>query len=105
MPWNLTTATRRAQWHVDHINNAPTPDEARARVRRWELAEFRALEARRPEDVDGFRRQLTYVIADFLRQMPTGRPAPEFCESMPEVPGGGWTPGSHKGRPAIVEHP
>lgn len=102
---NLTAAARRVQWHIDHINKAPTADEARARARRFELAEFKALEERRPEDVDTFRRHLAYVIADFVRQMPTGQPDPRFRESMLALPGGGWTPVPHKGRAAAVEHP
>lgn len=102
---NVTSSSRRHQWHIDHINNAPDAHEALARAQRWMRAELKACEERRPEDADGFRRQLAYVLADFLRQMPRWRPAPEFRDSLPELPGGGWTPVPHKGRPVPVEHP
>jgi hypothetical protein len=68
-------------------------------------AEFKACQKDRPGDVDGLRRHLAYLIADFLRKMPVSQPAPEFRESMPQLPGGGWSPVPHKGGAVAVEHP
>jgi hypothetical protein len=102
---NVTESSRRRKWFIDHFNNAPDPVESLDRALRFMRAEFKACQKDRPGDADGLRRNLAYLIADFLRQMPASHPAPEFRESMPELPGGGWSPVPHKGGAAAVEHP
>lgn len=102
---NITESSRRRKWHIDHFNSAPDPVESLDRALRFMRAEFKACRKDRPGDVDGLRRHLAYLIADFLRQMPAIHPAPEFLESMPVLPGGGWSPVPHKGGAAAIEHP
>ena len=102
---NVTEAARRRKWHIDHFNNAPDPVESLDRALRFMRAEFKTCQKDRPGDIDPLRRNLAYLIADFLRKMPASHPAPEFRESMPELPGGGWSPVPHKGGTAAVEHP
>ena len=102
---NVTESSRRRKWHIDHFNNAPDAEEALARALRFMRAEFKTCQKDRPADADGLRRHLAYLIADFLRKMPASNPAPEFRESMPVLPGGGWSPVPHKGRTPAVELP
>jgi hypothetical protein len=102
---NVTESSRRRKWHIDHFNDAPDAAEALARALRFMRAELKACKADRPGEVDGLTRHLAYLIADFLRKMPASHPAPEFRESMPALPGGGWSPVPHKGAAAAVEHP
>lgn len=103
---NVTVSSRRQQWHIDHINNAVgDPAEVLSRALRFMQAELKACEKVRPFDADGFRRQLAYLIADFLRQVPVARPGAEFRKSFPALPGGGWTPVPHKGVAPAVELP
>lgn len=102
---NVTESSRRRKWHIDHFNNAPDPVEALDRALRFMRAEFKTCQKDRPGDADGMRRHLAWLIADFLRQMPVATPAPQFRESMPVLPGGGWSPVPHKGGAAAVEHP
>jgi hypothetical protein len=102
---NVTEASRKRKWHIDHFNNAPDAAESLDRALRFMRAEFKACKVDRPGEVDGFTRSLAWMIADFLRQMPASRPGPEFRVSMPVLPGGGWSPVPHKGGAAAVEHP
>ena len=102
---NITESSRRRKWHIDHFNNAPDAAEALARAQRFMRAEFKACQEVRPGDADGLRRHLAYLIADFARKIPVSEPALEFRESMPTLPGGGWSPVPHKGHATAVEHP
>lgn len=102
---NVTESSRRRKWHIDHFNNAPDAEESLDRALRFMRAEFKACQKNRPGDVDGLRRHLAYLIADFSREMSVFYPAPQFRKSMPELPGGGWSPVPHKGGAAAVEHP
>ena len=51
--------------------------------------------ATRPGDAAGLYRQLAHFIATFAADVHRSHPAPEFGDSFPALPGGGWAPKSH----------
>ena len=89
------------KWHIDHINNAPTADEALRRMWDWLRAELRDCQVRRPQDADGFRWQVIHLLAGFGLEIHRSHPADEFRATPPALPGGGWVakPGAN------VQHP
>ena len=62
------------KWHIDHINNAPTADEALRRMDEWIRAELRDCQLRRPQDADGFRWQIVHRLAGIAWRSTTPPP-------------------------------
>ena len=89
---DLRTLPDRCKWHVDHINKAATADEALRRAYEYARAELRDCQLRRPQDADGFRRQIAHVLAGFAGEIHRSHPADEYRYGAPALPGGGWVP-------------
>lgn len=87
--------SRRRKWHIDGINSADGEADRLSRAMSLARAELRRCEASRPGDAPGLRRQLAYLIAAFALDVHKSRPAPEFREAFPPLPGGGWKPKPH----------
>lgn len=89
------------KWHIDHVNNAPTEDEAMRRAVEWVRAELRDCQLRRPQDAEGFRRQIKHVLAGFALEIHRSKPADEYRFGPAPLPGGGWEakPGVNVRRP------
>lgn len=105
MPADSRLPSRRQLWWTDHVNNAPTSAEMLARTVRWMKAEITASRKKRPGDAAGFEVQLAHYLAAFLRDMPRGRPRPEYMDGLPPLPGGGWAPSEHAGPASNVVNP
>ena len=84
--------SRRRKWHIDGINSADSEADRLSRAMSLARAELKRCEVRRPEDAVGLRRQLAYLIAAFALDVHKVRPAHEFREVFPPLPGGGWKP-------------
>lgn len=89
---DLAPVSDRRRWHIDHINKAPTADEAFRRATEWVRAELRDCQLRRPADADGFRWQLIHLLAAVALEIHRSHPAGEFRSTQPKLPGGGWEP-------------
>jgi len=89
---NVTPASRKRQWHIDKVNNATTPADQMDCAISWARAELAQCASARPEDAPGLRRQLAHMIAMFAADIHRVHPAPEFRDSLPPLPGGGWAP-------------
>jgi len=98
---DLTPVSNARRWHIDHINNAPDAAEALRRANEWVRAELRDCQLRRPQDADGFRWQITHLLAGLALVIHRSHPADEFRVAPPNLPGGGWEakPGTN------VQHP
>ena len=98
---DLRPVSNGRKWHIDHINNAPDADAALRRAIEWIRAELRDCQLRRPADADGFRWQITHLLAGFGLEIHRSHPADEFRFTCPPLPGGGWAakPGAN------VRHP
>ena len=98
---DLRAPSNARKWHIDHVNNALTADEALRRAGEWLRAELRDCQLRRPQDADGFRWQVIHLMAGFALEIHRSHPADEFRANPPKLPGGGWA-----GKPgADVRHP
>lgn len=98
---DLRPVANGRKWHIDHINNASTADEALRRANAWIRAELRSCQLRRPADADGFRWQVVHLLAGFALEIHRSHPADGFRVNPPKLPGGGWEP-----KPgANVQHP
>ena len=89
------------KWHIDHINNAPTADEALRRANEWIRAELRDCQLHRPHDADGFRWQIVHALAGLALEIHRSHPLDEFRAGRSELPGGGWQPKSG----TLTRHP
>lgn len=89
---SVTPTSRRRQWWVDKVNGAPSAVDQLQLAFDWARAELTQCEAVRPDDADGLRRHLAHIIATFAADVHRVHPAPEFAESFPPLPGGGWVP-------------
>jgi hypothetical protein len=92
MSVSVTPSSRRRQWHIDKVNGASSPVVQFQCAVDYARAELAKCQTTRPEDAAGLYRQLAYVIAAFAADVHRAHPAPEFRESFPTVPGGGWAP-------------
>ena len=89
---DLRPVSNGRKWHIDHINNASTADEALRRAGEWLRAELRDCQLHRPADADGFRWQMVHRIAGLALEIHRSHPRDEFRGILPKLPGGGWTP-------------
>ena len=89
---DLRPVSNGRKWHIDHINNAPTADEAMRRAVEWIRAELRDCQVRRPADADGFRWQIVDGLAGLALDIHRIHPRDEYRAGRLELPGGGWTP-------------
>jgi hypothetical protein len=98
---DLRPVSNGRKWHIDHINSAPSADEALRRTVEWIRAELRDCQLRRPQDADGFRWQVIHLLAGFGLEIHRSHPADEFRFARSPLPGGGWVakPGAN------VRHP
>jgi hypothetical protein len=92
MSVSITPSSRRRQWHIDRVNSAPSPADQFGCAVAYVRAELAKCEKARPEDAAGLFRQIAHVIATFAADVHRSHPAPEFRESFPALPGGGWAP-------------
>jgi hypothetical protein len=92
MQVDLRPVSNSRKWHIDHVNNAGTADEALRRAWDWIRAELRDCQLRRPQDADGFRWQIIHLLAGFGLEVHRSHPADEFRFSPPKLPDGGWVP-------------
>lgn len=93
----LTAQSRRRQWHVDGINTATDEVDRLGKAMALARAELKRCEAERPADAPGLARQLAHLVATFALDVHRVHPAPEFRETFPLLPGGGWAAKPHSG--------
>lgn len=105
MPADSRMPSRRQMWWTDHVNNASDSGEMLARTVRWMKAEITECRKRRPQDADGFEVHLAHYLAEFLRGMPHGVPAPAYIDGLVPLEGGGWTPSANAGPASNVVNP
>ena len=92
MSISVTPSSRRRQWHIDRVNGAPSAVDQLGCAVAYVRAELAKCQAARPGDAAGLCRQIAYMIAAFASDVHRSHPAPEFRDSFPALPGGGWAP-------------